>query len=127
MARYRNDTSGCFTFTDEVLCKQTNVSPNETFWAEPSATLSAATVLDSDDGYGVKLRRVCVSATDVSDDPTNYVNGSAGQTKILDEFRGVGDSESLSGLFFKRIIFRYQDTSCPTKWTEMMEFEAQEP
>jgi len=71
------------------------------------------------DHYGVLTRREFVQGGDI--DGTNYVAGSEGQVKQLDEFVGVGQSESLTGRVFKRTIFKYEDVTYPTQFTAIFE------
>lgn len=85
------------------------------------------TILNPTDGYGKYTRRTFVSAADVATAPALYTSASVGQVKFIDEFTGVGETQSKAGLLFKRSTFTYSDPLNPTKWTSITETEQREP
>ena len=125
MARYQHNGASKVVYDDPVTGKQRSFLPGETFWAQPTGAInlnpSPLVVLDPNDHYGSLTRRQFVEQSDLDTDGANYVAGSKDQIKILDEFVGVGQGESLSGKIFKRTIFKYQDANRPTVWTSIFE------
>jgi len=116
-------------YDDPVTGTKRKIGKNEIVWVQPSANLPSQhyTVLDPEDGYGKRTRRVLVGVADLAAEPALYNPGCVGQPKYIDEFVGVGDTQSLSGMFFKRSKFIYEDVQNPTKWTAITETEHLEP
>lgn len=129
--KIQNTGPGAITFDDSVLGKRRTIPTGEVTWVAASAIVSLPpggyTIIDAEDGYGKRTRRTLVTASDVSDLPAFYQSGSLNQAKYIDEFNAVGDTEPLSGKFFKRTWFVYEDTGNPTKWTAITETEHVEP
>jgi len=131
MTRLRTLIDRGVQFTDELLDEENRkVPPDTVFWAQPLDNWPdppALAVEDTDDAYGILTRRTFVEASDVSGDPANYVSGSEGRIKHLDQFAPSGQTQSLSGLEFTRTTFSYQDATRPTKWTALFRAQHVEP
>jgi hypothetical protein len=123
-----NSASVAVVYDDPVTGAKRTIVAGEQTWIQPSANVPPGylNVLDAKDGYGKLTRRVFVTAADVAAAPTRYNGGCIGQPLYIDEFNGVGDTESLSNRLFKRTRFEYADPSNPTKWTTITETEQRE-
>lgn len=126
--KIRNDAAVDLIYDDPVTATTRKIPASTENWVQPSANLPPGliTVLDQRDGYGKVTRRVFVTAADVAAAPLKYNPNSIGQVLYIDEFNGVGDTESLSGKLFKRSRFEYADLENPTKWTRISETEQRE-
>ena len=122
MSKYTNSSSVKVIYDDPVTCTRRAFLPGDVFWAQSPGTENLPTddlTIDSlCDHYGVRTRREFVAGGDIGPD---YVSGSEGLVKMLDEFVGVGLSEDLTGKRFKRTIFYYEDATYPTQWTNIFE------
>jgi len=122
MSKYTNNSGVKVIYDDPVTCRRRQFLPGETFWAQSPGTENLPTgdltVDDLCDHYGVRTRREFVEGADIGVD---YVAGSEGLVKVLDEFIGVGESQPLTDVRFKRTIFYYRNATYPTQWTEIFE------
>jgi len=127
--KIQNVSSVDLVYDDPVTGTRRTVVANTEDWCQPSANLPAVhlAILDPEDGYGKITRRVFVTVADVAADPIRYNPGCIGQVHHMDEFNGIGDSQSKQNRLFKRTRFEYSDTTNPTKWTLISETEQREP
>jgi len=128
MVLYAQNHDGVVTYDDQVTGTRRKLTSGVNFWAQPRSVANVpdtnVAVLDPLDHYGVFTRRTFVQAGDLG---ARYVSGSEGQMKYIDEFRGVGLTEDLTGKVFHRTIFYYEDTVNPTVWTSLFEADLEEP